>query len=35
MEIDVTLPVDDAPTLLRTAATGHVASRGDTGQPRH
>jgi hypothetical protein len=24
MEIDVELPVDDMPTLLRSAATGHV-----------
>ncbi len=26
MEIDVELPVEDAPTLLRSAATGHVRS---------
>jgi hypothetical protein len=27
LEIDVELPVDDAATLLRTAATGYVRSR--------
>jgi hypothetical protein len=26
MEIDVELPVDDMPTLLRSAATGHIRS---------